>query len=234
MKLNPTMKAVVFGLALVASQSTYAQGLKDAYKDYFKVGVALNTRNFSEAEQKVILENYNSVTCENDMKPGELHPNEGEWKWEKADSIANWCRRNKIPMRGHCLVWHSQFANWMLRDKKGNFVKKEVFYERLRDHIHTVMNRYKDIVYCWDVVNEAMADNQRPACGNRPAGSPYRESDLYKLCGDEFIAKAFEFAREADPNALLFYNDRYAGPPQSLQSFNGGLRKCYRQVCYSR
>ncbi len=77
------MKAVVFGLALVASQSTYAQGLKDAYKDYFKVGVALNTRNFSEAEQKVILENYNSVTCENDMKPGELHPNEGEWRWEK-------------------------------------------------------------------------------------------------------------------------------------------------------
>ena len=69
MKLNPTMKAVVFGLALVASQSTYAQGLKDAYKDYFKVGVALNTRNFSEAEQKVVLENYNSVTCENDMKP---------------------------------------------------------------------------------------------------------------------------------------------------------------------
>ena len=207
MKLNPTMKAVVFGLALVASQSTYAQGLKDAYKDYFKVGVALNTRNFSEAEQKVILENYNSVTCENDMKPGELHPNEGEWRWEKADSIANWCRRNKIPMRGHCLVWHSQFANWMLRDKKGNFVKKEVFYERLRDHIHTVMNRYKDIVYCWDVVNEAMADQQRPAWGNRPAGSPYRESDLYKLCGDEFIAKAFEFAREADPKALLFYND---------------------------
>ena len=66
------MKAVVFGLALVASQNTFAQGLKDAYKDYFKVGVALNTRNFSEAEQKVILENYNSVTCENDMKPGEL------------------------------------------------------------------------------------------------------------------------------------------------------------------
>ena len=201
------MKAVVFGLALVASQSTYAQGLKDAYKDYFKVGVALNTRNFSEAEQKVILENYNSVTCENDMKPGELHPKEGEWKWEKADSIANWCRRNKIPMRGHCLVWHSQFANWMMYDKKGKFVKKEVFYERLREHIHTVVNRYKDIVYCWDVVNEAMADNQRPAWGNRPAGSPYRESNLYKLCGDEFIAKAFEFAREADPKALLFYND---------------------------
>ena len=183
-------------------------GLKDAYKDYFKVGVALNTRNFSEAEQQVTLANYNSVTCENAMKSGELHPKEGVWKWEGADSIANWCRRNNIPMRGHCLVWHSQFCDWMMYDKKGKFVKKEVFYQRLREHIHTVMNRYKDIVYCWDVVNEAMSDqNPRPAWRGRPAGTPYRESTLYKQYGDEFIAKAFEFAREADPNALLFYND---------------------------
>ena len=183
-------------------------GLKDAYKDYFKVGVALNTRNFSEAEQQVTLANYNSVTCENAMKSGELHPKEGVWKWEGADSIANWCRRNNIPMRGHCLVWHSQFCDWMMYDKKGKFVKKEVFYQRLREHIHTVMNRYKDIVYCWDVVNEAMSDqNPRPAWRGHPAGTPYRESTLYKQYGDEFIAKAFEFAREADPNALLFYND---------------------------
>ncbi len=167
--------------------------LKEAYKDYFKVGVAVNNRNMhNEKERKLAATEYNSVTAENAMKPGELHPADGVWKWEQADEIANFCRENKIPMRGHCLVWHSQFADWMMYDKKGNFVKKEVFYQRLRDHIHTVVNRYKDIVYCWDVVNEAMADQARPAWGGRPAGSPYRESNLYKLCGDEFIAKAFE------------------------------------------
>ena len=113
-------------------------------------------------------------------------------------------------MRGHCLCWHSQFADWMFTDKKGKPVKKEVFYQRLRDHIHTVVNRYKDIVYCWDVVNEAMADDGRPfdfVDGKLVPASPYRQSRHFKLCGDEFIAKAFEFAREADPDGLLFYND---------------------------
>ncbi len=209
----------------LAQPQNVQKGLKDAYKDYFKVGVALNTRNFSDAEQKVALTNYNSVTCENAMKPGELHPAEGVWKWEGADSIANWCRRHNIPMRGHCLVWHSQFADWMMYDKKGKFVKKEVFYKRLRDHIHAVVNRYKDIVYCWDVVNEAMADQQRPAFRGRPAGSPYRESALYKLCGDEFIAKAFQFAREADPKALLLYNDYNAADKGKSQRIYDMVKK---------
>ena len=209
----------------LAQPMSTAKGLKDAYKDYFKVGVALNTRNFSEAEQQLTLANYNSVTCENAMKSGELHPAEGVWKWEGADSIANWCRHHHIPMRGHCLVWHSQFADWMMYDKKGKFVKKEVFYKRLRDHIHTVVNRYKDIVYCWDVVNEAMADQQRPAFRGRPAGSPYRESALYKLCGDEFIAKAFQFAREADPKALLLYNDYNAADKGKSQRIYDMVKK---------
>jgi GH35 family endo-1,4-beta-xylanase/enterochelin esterase-like enzyme len=185
---------------------TLAQGLKEAYKDYFKVGVALNVGNLTPEQEAIVVREYNSVTCENAMKPVSVHPAPGVWDWAQADSIANFCRRNNIPMRGHCLVWHNQFSDWMLRDKKGNPVKKEVFYKLIREHIHTVINRYKDVVYCWDVVNEAMTDDNRPGRpGTTP--NPYRESDLYKLCGDEFIAKAFEFAHEADPNALLFYND---------------------------
>ena len=89
-------------------------------------------------------------------------------------------------------------------------MKKEVFYERLREHIHTVVNRYKDVVYAWDVVNEAMADDGRPfefVDGKMVPASPYRQSRHFKLCGDEFIAKAFEFAREADPTGVLIYND---------------------------
>ena len=181
-------------------------GMKDAYKDYFTIGVAVNQRNVTdEAQMAIIKKQYNSVTAENDWKPGMIHPKEGVWNFERADRIANFCRENGIKMRGHCLCWHSQFADWMFVDKKGRPVKKEVFYERLREHIHTVVNRYKDVVYAWDVVNEAIADGGNPRNGQEP--NPYRQSRHYQLCGEEFIAKAFEFAREADPDALLFYND---------------------------
>ena len=77
----------------------------------------------------------------------------------------------------------------------------------MKEHITTVVNRYKDVVYCWDVFNEAIADGPRrpPFMGK---DQPLRESTFYKICGnDEYIRKAFEYAREADPNALLFYND---------------------------
>ena len=187
-------------------------GLKDAYKDYFTIGVALNQRNISDDAQKALtIKQFNSVTAENDWKPGEIHPKEGVWNFERADKIANFCRANGIKMRGHCLCWHSQFADWMFTDKNGKEVSKEVFYERLREHIHTVVKRYKDVVYAWDVVNEAMADDNGggPRWGRRGGQepSPYRQSRHFNLCGDEFIAKAFQFAREADPDVLLFYND---------------------------
>jgi GH35 family endo-1,4-beta-xylanase/enterochelin esterase-like enzyme len=211
-------KLFLLTVLLVSSTSIFAQwgrpvdyaagpGLKDAYKDYFTIGVAVNQTNVTDPAQiEIIKKQFNSVTAENDWKPGEIHPKEGVWNFEKADKIANFCRENGIKMRGHCLCWHSQFADWMFTDKKGKPVKKEVFYERLRDHIHTVVNRYKDVVYAWDVVNEAMADDNmmfRP--GATP--SPYRQSKHFQLCGDEFIAKAFEFAREADPTGVLIYND---------------------------
>ena len=214
------LSAIGFWLLAIGCQAQWGapadpnagKGMKDMYKDYFMIGVALNQRNVSNQDQiNLVKAEFNSITAENDMKPGELHPKEGVWNWEKADKIADFCRQNGIKLRGHCLCWHSQFADWMFTDKKGKEVKKEVFYERLREHIHTVVNRYKDVVYCWDVVNEAMADDNGGGPrwgrfgGQEP--SPYRQSRHFKLCGDEFIAKAFEFAREADPNALLFYND---------------------------
>lgn len=194
------MKKIVFVLLLpVLALQLSAQSLKDVFANDFLMGVSLSGRNVrNAAEQDLIRKEFNSVTCENAMKPASLHPSPNVWRWEEADRIANFCRENGIKMRGHCLVWHNQFSDWMLYDESGNFVDKEVFYARLKDHIQTVMNRYKDVIYAWDVVNEAMSDG---------GTNPYRESKLYQLCGDEFIAKAFQFAREADPNAVLFYND---------------------------
>ncbi len=199
--------------------------LKDAYNGYFTIGVAVNQRNISDPTQiELIKKQFNSITAENDMKSGELHPSEGVWKWDRADKVANFCRQNGIKLRGHCLVWHSQFCDWMLNDKNGKPVKKEVFYARLRDHIHTVVNRYKDIVYAWDVVNEAMSDGGGRGFGGKKP-NPYRQSQLYNFCGDEFIAKAFEYAHEADPNAILFYNDYNAATPAKRDRIYNMVKK---------
>lgn len=194
-----------------------AQGLKDHFARDFRMGVSLSGRNLRDsAQQALIRQHFNSVTCENAMKPASLHPAPGVWRWEEADRIADFCRENGIRMRGHCLVWHNQFSDWMFTDADGNPVDRETFYARLREHILAVVGRYKDVVYAWDVVNEAMSDGGE---------NPYRKTRLYELCGDEFIARAFRYAREADPNALLFYNDYNAcNPRKSRNIFEMVLR----------
>lgn len=195
-----------FAMIALSSWSASAQSqiltLQEAYKDYFSIGVAINMGNIISTDHALqIKQMYNSITAENDMKPASTQPHEGIWTWSNADNIARFARQNNIPLRGHCLIWHSQTGDWMFRDDRGRLVKKEVLFERMRTHIHTIMNRYKGQIYAWDVVNEAITDDAN-------AAHPYRESLYYQICGsDEFIRKAFEYAREADPNALLFYND---------------------------
>ena len=205
--LKPALTMVL----MVFASTSWAQGLKDAYKDYFMIGVAVNQRNVTNAEQSALIKReFNSMTCENDMKPEPTEPREGQFNWENADRIANFARANGIKLRGHCLMWHSQIGSWMLGDNP----TKEVFYQRMKNHIQAVVSRYKDVVYCWDVVNEAMTDDAK-------AEDPYRQSAMYKLCGDEFIAKAFQYAREADPKALLFYNDyNECDPVKSKRIYN--------------
>ena len=188
-------------------------GLKDAYKDYFLVGVAVNQRNISDPEQiAVLLREYNSITAENDMKPGEIEPEYGQFNWEKADKIANFCREHGIKLRGHNLMWHSQIGKWMYQDEKGNLLSKEQLYANMKHHITAVVERYKDIIYCWDVVNEAVADS--PLRWGQP---PLRQSPMWQIAGEEFIYKAFEYAHEADPNALLIYNDYNDAEPEKSQ-----------------
>ncbi len=192
-------------------------GLKDTYKDYFKIGVAVNNRNVQDPDQiKVVLREFNSITAENAMKPQPTEPKKGEFNWEDADRIADFCRANGIKMRGHTLMWHSQIGSWMYQDEKGNLLSKEEFYANMKHHIQAIVNRYKDVVYCWDVVNEAVADS--PVYPGRPE---LRNSPMYQIAGEEFIYKAFEYAHEADPNALLFYNDyNDAEPAKSQRIYN--------------
>ena len=263
--------ALAASVALLGACGPKDPGLKDAYKNYFKIGVAVTERNVADSIQAaLILKEFNSITAENCMKPGEIHPRPGVWNFERADAIANFCRAHGIKMRGHTLVWHSQFATWMFTkyDKDGNPVveldekgdtvwverpafgrggfgggfgagfggqrpnggargngapaaqvtrtpkyaqaSKEEFYDSLKVHIQTVINRYKDVVYCWDVVNEAMSDANNPDASYEDS---FRKSQAYQLCGDEFIKNAFIWAHEADPDAGLFYNDYSAWTP---------------------
>lgn len=112
-------------------------------------------------------------------------------------------------------MWHAQIGEWMYKDEKGDLVSKEKLFQNMKHHITAIVERYKDVVYAWDVVNEAISDGGwqggRRGMGEHP--SPYRNSPLYQIAGDEFIKKAFIYAREADPNVLLFYNDYNAADP---------------------
>lgn len=190
----------LFSQSTVSSHIKVNKGLKDYYSKYFPIGVAVNIRSLQGEDSALIVTEFNSITPENDMKIGPIHPAEDEFNWENADSIVAFAQRNKLKVRGHNLVWHheGQTPKWIFKDKDGNPASKELVLQRLKDHITAVVSRYKSKLYAWDVANEVISD--KPDEYLRP-------SEWYKICGEEYIAKAFQWAHEADPNALLFYND---------------------------
>ncbi len=175
-----------------------SKGLKDYYKDYFTLGVSVSTKALKTDEAQLILQQFNSMTPENAMKMGPIHPRENEYFWADADSIVDFAKRNNLKLRGHALCWHNQVPDWLFTDTKGKQVTKSVLLQRLKNHITMVVSRYKGTIYAWDVVNEAISDEKEVF---------YRNSLFYQICGEEFIEKAFEYAHAADPNAQLFYND---------------------------
>lgn len=173
-------------------------GLKDYYKDYFTIGVAVSPRALQTDEASMIVQQFGSMTAENAMKMGPVHPEENQYNWAGADSIAAFAKRNQLKLRGHTLCWHNQTPRWFFTNATGDTVSRQVLLQRLKEHITTVVTRYKDVIYAWDVVNEVISDNPNEF---------FRSSAFYRICGEDFIAKAFEYAHAADPNALLFYND---------------------------
>jgi GH35 family endo-1,4-beta-xylanase len=188
-----------FSSAPVASKPlSVVKGLKEYYKKYFPIGVAVSPGALKSDEGVLIQQQFNSMTPENAMKMGPIHPAPNQYNWAGSDSIAAFARRNNIKLRGHCLVWHNQTPGWLFKDAEGKQVSKELLLQRIKEHITTVVTRYKDVIYAWDVVNEVISDKPEEF---------YRNTLFYQVCGEEFIAKAFQWAHEADPKAILFYND---------------------------
>jgi endo-1,4-beta-xylanase len=188
------------------AQSQQTKGLKDYYKDYFPIGTAVAMQDLrNPGEVKLIQQQFNSITPENSMKMAPIHPEENRYNWKDADSIVAFAQANGLRVRGHNLCWHEQVPDWFFKDANGDLVTKAVLLKRLKDHITTVVNRYKGKIYAWDVVNEAIDDDSTKFL---------RNSLWYQICGDDYIIKAFEYAHEADPNAVLFYNDYNTERPE--------------------
>jgi endo-1,4-beta-xylanase len=198
------MKAILLpitALAFVAATgASYAQAtLKDAYKDAFLIGAAVNQRQFTEQDARgagIVKAQFNCITPENVLKWEVVHPRTNEYNFEPGDRYVEFGEKNGMTIIGHTLVWHSQTPRWVFQDAEGKPLDREALLARMRDHIHTVVGRYKGRIKGWDVVNEALQDN----------GS-MRQTQWFKIIGEDYIAKAFQFAHEADPNAELYYND---------------------------
>lgn len=110
------------------------------------VGVAVNVRQSSEvdtASVKIIKKHFNSIVAEDCMKSANIHPEEDRYNFEQADQFVKFGQENNMAIIGHCLIWHSQLAPWFCVDQKGNNVSAEVLKQRMKDHITTIVTRYK-------------------------------------------------------------------------------------------
>jgi endo-1,4-beta-xylanase len=252
-KTNRHLPVGLLSVVLLAIASTVrpADGpvtLKEAFKDHFLVGAAVNRSMVTgatfrrSAEQNasdvaLLKKQFNQITAENDMKWQLIHPREGAngYEFGPADAFVNFGLSNRMEIAGHTLVWHSQTPNWVfagtnpppaatnsavatpananasLTNRSGRGfgpgfgryngprASREELLQRMREHIDTVVGRYKGKIKVWDVVNEAIAD------GN---GTNILRNSLWsEIIGPDFIAKAFQYAHEADPDAILRYND---------------------------
>jgi endo-1,4-beta-xylanase len=168
----------------------------------FALGCALGGRlpeSLTLEERALLTRHFASVTPENCMKPGPIHPEMTRYDFAQADALVDFAERHGLRVAGHCLVWHQQCPDWFFQDSNGGSCDREVLLERLRQHIDTVVGRYRGRITSWDVVNEAVADDA--------AEGDLRRTPWLELVGDDFATWAFRFAHEADPAARLVYND---------------------------
>lgn len=154
------------------------------------------TNKADEKYRQILVSQFNIVTPEYYMKFAPIHPEPDLYDFKQSDIFVNFAEQNNMLIRGHALIWYAEDPDWI----NNRHWTREQLIEVMRDHISTVVGRYKNRIYAWDVVNEGIDDE---TLGLRP-------SKWTEVIGPEYIDLAFQFAHEADPNALLFYND-YGG-----------------------
>jgi endo-1,4-beta-xylanase len=186
-------------VVLLAATAQAPTSLKEASKGDFVVGVAINEAQITGRDTRgdaLIEAQFNSISPENVLKWEIVHPQPKKYDFELADQYVAFGQKHHMFIVGHNLVWHNQVPAWVFRDDLGNLLDRDSLLKRLRNHIHTVVGRYKGRIQSWDVVNEALDED-----------GTLRPSPWLKIIGEDYIEKAFEYAHETDPQAQLTYND---------------------------
>ena len=180
-------------------KSAVQPALKDLFKDDFHIGAALSVDQVTGKEpdaMALVKKQFNSITPENILKWEEVHPEPDRYNFDAPDRYVAFGEQHQMQVIGHTLVWHWQTPDWVFQDAAGKPLNREALLQRMKDHIFTVMGRYRGRIHGWDVVNEAiMADGS------------FRKSKWLDIVGEDYVLKAFEFARQADPGAELYYNE---------------------------
>jgi endo-1,4-beta-xylanase len=192
-----TIAAAVVAVAPMTARQSVA--LKDLMPRGMAIGVAINQRQSDGVDTvaaDIITKQFNQITPENLLKFQSVHPAADRYVFEAQDRYVQFGVDRKMQIVGHTLVWHQQTTTWVFQGADGTPADRETLLARMRDHIHTVVGRYKGKIHGWDVVNEAIDED------GSLRKTPWRDG-----IGDDYVAKAFEFAREADPGAELYYND---------------------------
>lgn len=204
-----------------ASKAAEQTGLKTAFKDNFLIGTALNvghTKNEDPRITALIRKEFSSITPENCMKWGVLRNAQGEWNWADADAFVNFGSENQLHMVGHTLVWHSQIQDEVFKNADGSYISKAALQKKMEQHISTLAGRYKGKLAAWDVVNEAVGDDNK-----------MRESHWYNIMGEDFIYNAFALAHEVDNKAHLMYNDYNNEQPEKREATLAMLKRLQKR-----
>ena len=204
-----------------AEKAAAATGLKEAYKEDFLFGAALSASIINKQDPKlvaIINKDFNSITPENCMKWGEMRNEDGSWKWADADAFVAFGSKHNLHMVGHTLGWHSQIPDSVFKNKDGSYISKAELEKKQKEHITTIVGRYKGKLAAWDVVNEAVGDDGK-----------MRDSHWYKILGDDFLVNAFNLAHEVDPNAHLMYNDYNNERPDKRQATLDMLKRLQKR-----
>ncbi|MGA7886514.1 MAG: endo-1,4-beta-xylanase [Acidobacteriaceae bacterium] len=195
---------------LIAATAVAQQpnSLKQAYQGDFYVGAALNEAEITGQDQRddaIVLEQFNSISPENALKWEVVNPEPGKYDFSLGDQYVAFGVQHHMWIVGHNLVWHNQVPAWVFRAKDGKLLTRDALLARLKEHIFKEVGRYKGKIQSWDVVNEALNED-----------GTLRQSLWYKIIGPDYIAKAFEYAHEADPKVQLTYNDYNLANPAKL------------------
>ncbi|HXS68850.1 MAG TPA: endo-1,4-beta-xylanase, partial [Candidatus Polarisedimenticolia bacterium] len=174
-----TCLLVAFGSTAAETNKSDPMTLKEAFKNDFLVGAAINLDQIYGRDSKgvpIIETQFNSISPENVLKWEVVHPKPDKFDFAASDAYVNFGERNHMAIIGHTLIWHSQTPAWVFEDVNGKPLDRQSLLNRMSNHIFTVVGRYKGRIKGWDVVNEALAED-----------GTLRESNWKKIIGDDFV-----------------------------------------------